>query len=202
MIVDCLATISLSRLQELSDAQLEEYFKHLCLKMNDRLFQENERMDLVGSTMTLLFLDEKRVFLLNVGDSPCFCKSEDMEDWKLMTLADNCASLMHRLGMIQQDEVWTHKTKNELVQYIGMNPDEVQISPHIYIAQRPTKDTRYLLCSDGLFEHGEYEKMMDFIRNDENDCDAITCVNMAKNIGSRDNISVIVVKVGGTNDKR
>jgi serine/threonine protein phosphatase PrpC len=171
--------------------------------MNREVFEKfRQWRSLVGCTSTIFYADRRRIWLINAGDSPGM--RLDSGGLQVLTKSDNRAHQLYLLGQISEEERWTHKTKNQLTQYIGMDAREVRLSPHICRLEPQGEPAVFLICSDGLLDRQKFSELEKLLRESaERDwlpqC-AQRCVQYAMEHGSRDNISAIIVKVGATHD--
>ena len=87
------------------------------------------------------------------------------------------------------------KKKAPLIQYLGMDPEEILIEPFIAKGDLKKGD-QYLLCSDGLTDMLTNFEIADIMLNSP---DAATCaenlIRAALEHGGRDNITVIVCRI-------
>lgn len=193
--VKMIGQVAVEELPLKSDDQMEKFFRELCQRMNDAVFRMyGNRGVLVGATATLLYMDAERIYLVNVGDSPGMRYTG--ERLEIMTQSDNRANQMYLLGRISEKERWTHVTKNQLTQYIGMDPEEVRLSPHICRMDYPGETTTYLICSDGLLDKNSFENLERLFRETGIEQLSDACVRQAMACGSRDNLTAIAVQVG------
>lgn len=192
--VRMIENVFVKSLEKCSDEELEVFFRELYQNMNDVVYRlYGNKGVLVGCTATMLYVDSKRIYMINVGDSPgVWLMTSGI---KVLTHSDNRANQLYVLGQITEEERWTHKTKNQLTQYIGMNPEEVKISPHICRLERLEHTTRFLICSDGLLDKNTFEAIEKQLREDDIRTVAQNCVQQAMSVGSRDNVSAIVIQV-------
>lgn len=189
-----IAQVDVQQLAVKDDDALQIFFTELYQKMGDAIFEQYGSSGvLVGCTATLIYIDQKRIFLVNAGDSPGMCCSE----WGLQvkTQSDNRANQLYLMGHISEKERWMHETKNQLTQYLGMDPEEVRMSPHIFRMDRPREDVVFLICSDGLVDKNSFQELEHCLRSSRIEDAALACVRSALEAGSRDNITAIVVQV-------
>lgn len=192
--VQSIAEVDVLQLAQKSDAQLEAFFIQLCQRINGEIFaQYGCAGTLVGCTVTLLYIDAQRVYFVNVGDSPGMCYAN--HDLHVETYSDNRANQLYLLGHISERERWVHRTKNQLTQYLGMNPEEVRISPHIHRMDRLEERALYLICSDGLLDRINFQDLEELLGNSPVKGIAKACICRAIEAGSRDNITAIVVQL-------
>lgn len=189
-----IAEVNVHQLASMENDQLEECFTELYQKMSDAVYTDYGHLGiLVGCTATLLYLDEKRIYIVNAGDSPGMCCSNGR--LQVITQSDNRANQLYLMGQIPEKERWTHKTKNQLTQYLGMDPEEVRMSPHMVRMDWPAEDAFFLICSDGLLDKNSFQTLEHCLRSRQTLDAAKKCVQSALDAGSRDNVTAIVVKV-------
>lgn len=191
---EMIAGVDVHQLASMENDQLEAYVTKLYQKMSDAVYTNYGHLGvLVGCTATILYLDEKRVYIVNAGDSPGMCYSGG--NLQVKTQSDNRANQLYLMGQISEQERWIHKTKNQLTQYLGMDPEEVRMSPHTVRMDWPKEDTLFLLCSDGLLDKNSFQTLEHCLWSSQIEDAAQNCVQSALDAGSRDNVTAIVVKV-------
>ncbi len=190
--VEMLGELRAEDLKKDSSEIIEEKFKCLTQRINNAIYEKfKEESVFTGCTITLLYTDDKRTIAENVGDSPCILLREGK--YEVVSISDNRANLLYQMGRITEEERWIHKTKNQLTQYAGMNPNEVLLSPHIYVGEAMQKGDMYILSSDGMLDKMGFDDVLDVTKVDYKNT-AEVLVDRALRCGSRDNVTVIVVK--------
>lgn len=194
-----MASVSLERidpgsLQSLKTDLLIEVLKKEFININRDIYEEYGVLGtLTGCTMTLIYIDEKRTVVVNVGDSPCF--RFDSKGCHLLTKIDNKANILYEMGQISEQERWTHKTKKQLSQYLGIDPYNCTIEPHIYLDKRIRKNSVYVLCTDGLTDGLSMDEMNHILQKNFKPDIAKDFVGAALKNGSKDNITAVVIKI-------
>lgn len=143
----------------------------------------------MGSTAVLAVLDQGQVTVANIGDSRAY-----LIHGRAMTQVSFDHSVVGdqvRLGLITPLQARSHPKRNRLTQSIS--PKRTGIKPHI--CQVPfDKDDTLVLCSDGLWGVIT-EAMLQAVANDLPAQEAVEkLINLAKNSGGPDNISVIIAR--------
>lgn len=153
---------------------VEELNKAVVLKQQEML------TDKMGTTMASIHFYQNTVFVCNVGDSRVY---------------------RFRNGALQQlsnDHTETQTDNNKkgaLIQYLGMDPEEVRLEPHILKREIESGDI-YLLCSDGLTDMlTDFEINYTVKVNGNSEIIAEKLISAAIENGGRDNITVIVCKI-------
>lgn len=159
------------------------YLTRLTQQLNAAVVAAQQEMitDHMGSTMVSLYFSGRHVYTCNLGDS----RSYRLRAGEFMQLSVD--HVEHRPGKSHQ--------KAPLTQYLGINPEELQIEPNIAKGEIKKGDM-YLLCSDGLTDMLTNFEISDIMLNSS---DAASCVEAliqaALEHGGRDNITVIVCKL-------
>ena len=139
-----------------------------------------------GTTLAALYITHRRVCVCNVGDSRVY-RLRGKE-----------------LSQLSQDHVdgrpYPPGVKPPLMQHLGIDPKELLIRPYITKGRIAEGDC-YLLCSDGLTDMLTELQIADMmIRIPDVTACAEALVKAALNHGGRDNVTVIVCRIGGGGD--
>jgi len=137
-----------------------------------------------------------RILVANVGDSRVY----QFHDGDITQITDDHSLVedLVREGRLSPDEARTHPQRNILTRVLGNEPDvEVDVWEIV-----PQRGDRYLLCSDGLFNEVEDDRIAAVLRRLADPEDAAhELVSLANQHGGRDNISVVVVDVVDDDDR-
>ena len=164
-------------------AMLSESFFHQAVeKMNDTVcYEARQRGSQMGTTFVSFAFCEETVCVCNVGDSRAY----RLRDGVLTQLS------VDDVGVARQ----TDRGKPGLTQCIGAPSLQRQPEPHLLLGRVRTGDV-YLLCSDGLTDMVPQQEIADTLHTARN---AEICtqklVDHALDLGGRDNVTVIVMRV-------
>jgi PPM family protein phosphatase len=178
---------------------------------NSAVFELAHRHGLVGmgSTCTLLMLQEGQAHLCHVGDSRCYrirLGAGRLEQW---SRDQNVAAELVAQGVLTADEARHHRSSHTLTQAVGLGKP---LDPHCdSVTLAAEEEELFLLCSDGLLRvYGDEEierLLLDRIVPGERspagtpDAEAQLTgavrdlVSLANRRGSPDNISVILLRL-------
>ena len=148
----------------------------------------------MGTTLCAIRLvdtaDGQVIAWVNVGDSRIYLYRDGM-----LTQLSADHSLVEDLvrdGQLTADQAKDHPQRNILTRALGIDPD-VQVDCETVI---PYRGDRYLLCSDGLFNEVEEDRIAAVLRRLADPTEAAAeLVRLANEHGGRDNITVVVVDV-------
>lgn len=145
-------------------------------------------LDGMGTTMTLLQIEDGAATIAHVGDSRAYL----LRDGELRQLTEDhtVAAEYVAQGQLSPEEAATHPQRHMLLRTLGLtrfvNIDEVTVEI------RP--GDRLLLCSDGLTEMVRDESIGSTLVEGTPDEVVWELVEMANNAGGVDNITVVVVE--------
>lgn len=142
----------------------------------------------MGTTMTLLMVDEDVATLGHIGDSRAYLLRDG--DLTQLTADHTVAAEYVAKGELSPEEAATHPQRHMLLRTLGLtryvNVDEVEVDIH--------PGDRILLCSDGLTEMVSNEKIGATMAEGTPDEVVWKLVEMANDAGGVDNITVAVVE--------
>jgi protein phosphatase len=145
----------------------------------------------MGTTMTLLSVEDGMATLGHVGDSRAYLLRDGM--LTQMTEDHTVAAEYVAMGQLSSAEASTHPQRHMLTRTLGLarfvNVDEDSIEL--------MEGDRFLLCSDGLTEMVDEEVIGRQLSEGTPEEVAWRLVELANEAGGIDNVSVIVLEVAG-----
>jgi protein phosphatase len=146
----------------------------------------------MGTTIVFLLCVAGKFYVGGVGDSPAFRLSDGK--FKKLTKDHSLTQALVDAGTITPDEARTHRFKNVLWRYIGAKEGGNATEPK----EIPLKEgDRFVLCSDGVVESISEDRLKDvLVANSDPQLAADQIVETAREAGSQDNITCLVVSVG------
>ncbi|MCU7799930.1 MAG: protein phosphatase 2C domain-containing protein [gamma proteobacterium symbiont of Lucinoma myriamae] len=193
LVLNVLPTLLTQRIVEpetLSQKTLITILKQAIIDLSNRILKEGrKRPEYVGmgSTLVLLFLTKKDMFIAHLGDSRAYVLKGNM-----LQQVTSDHTLAHHLLMcheITEDEALHHPGKEQLLQYVGMTR-----SPHPDVICLPrVAGERVLLCSDGLTNMLSDQEITRFLlQNSPPDKTCKALIKAANLSGGKDNITVVL----------
>ncbi|MDD2446564.1 MAG: Stp1/IreP family PP2C-type Ser/Thr phosphatase [Tissierellia bacterium] len=145
----------------------------------------------MGTTITLAYIYNSKVFVCHVGDSRAYLVIN--KKIKQITEDHTLVNELIKNGSITPAEAINHPQKNLITRAIGTSCD---IEMDFYTINI-RKDDVFILCSDGLSNMVGEDSILDVVSNNLNKnmneiCNSL--VELAKENGGKDNITVIGIK--------
>jgi protein phosphatase len=149
----------------------------------------------MGTTIAAMALVEnesgqEELAWANVGDSRIY----RYRDGDLLQLSRDHSLVedLRRDGQLSEEEAAVHPQRNILTRALGIDR-EVEVDSETV---EPYAGDRYLLCSDGLFNEVELDRISATLRRLVNPDDAAAeLVRLANDHGGRDNITCVIIDV-------
>ena len=159
---------------------------------NEAIFsrsQRNYRLNGMGTTLVALVIEERQVWLFNIGDSRCY----RMRHGRLeqISLDHSLVEEQVRLGRMSPAEALRSPLKNVITRALGT---QNRVTPDIFEMEAEPGDL-YLLCTDGLtreLSDPQIESLLCLDVSLDDMCDRLVCA--AKKAGGHDNITCVLVR--------
>jgi protein phosphatase len=148
----------------------------------------------MGTTVVLaLWRRGQEMYLSNLGDSRAYLIRDGQIEQ--LTVDHSLAQALVENKTISADEAKGHRFRNYLWKYLGCKEKDMGEGPDIKVVPMRAGD-RFLLCSDGMSGPVPDEQILDYMLSHP---DAQPCADglaqLALDLGSRDNVSCIVIDV-------
>ena len=174
-----------------ADYLSEDALKNIICKINERVFKAaNEDINLygMGNTLSIFLLQNNKFLIGHVGDSRIYrLRSNKLEK---LTYDHTEIQILIDAGHITKEMSHTHPMRNMLRQAIGIDKNLQEI---FTLDGDIFSNDRYLLCSDGLTDMLDDDKIRDILKNANSAGQATNnLVNSALLAGGYDNVTVIV----------
>jgi serine/threonine protein phosphatase PrpC len=176
-------------------APLREVAEQAIFAANETIFsrsQRSQRLSGMGTTLVGLVVEERRVWVMNVGDSRCYRLRE--RRLEQLTLDHSLVEEQVRMGRMTRAEALRSPLKNVITRALGT---QSQVTPDIFEVEAEPGDL-FLLCSDGLtreLSDSLIESLLTLDLSLEDLCARL--VNAAKKAGGHDNITCLLVRAVG-----
>ena len=150
--------------------------------------KEDESLSGMGTTVSLIWLDDAKVHIAHVGDSRVYC----LRGGELMQMTDDHSLVgeLMRQGMLTAEQAEKHPMRNVITRAVGT---EAGIQVDLATEKRCAGDI-WMVCSDGLYGMMKEEAMAEILRENAPEKAAELLLEAALEGGGRDNISVVVLQ--------
>ena len=164
--------------------------------LNTELYTKSkDNQKKMGTTIVTVAIFDNQVVVYNIGDSSAYGLTKD-NVMNVVTVEDSFVGALISAGAITEEEAKSHPEKHVLTQALATREN---IDLHTYIDDVDNYDY-FLLCSDGLTNMIEKEKIQNIVRNDELSIAVNKLIDKCVERGGVDNISVAIIKnLGGEN---
>ena len=159
---------------------------------NEAIFsrsQRNYKLSGMGTTLVGLVVEERRVWVLNVGDSRCYrLRQRELEQ---ITLDHSLVEEQVRQGRMTRLEAQRSPLRNVITRALGT---QCRVTPDIF-ELAPEPGDLFLLCSDGLTRELSDVSIATLLDAGQPlDALCTRLVEAAKKAGGHDNITCILVR--------
>lgn len=148
----------------------------------------------MGTTLVSLFIRGNRGYLTHLGDSRAYRIGEG----KIHRLTEDHSWVGERVhsGEISAEEAKTHKKRNLITRSVGIKQNVIA-EMDVLTIHPPEK---YLLCSDGLCGVVDNESLLKLCQTENLKEACEQMVALAKEKGSKDNITALLIDVATGNE--
>lgn len=143
----------------------------------------------MGTTVVLCFVRNDRYIILNVGDSRAYILKDTISQ---ITVDQSYVQSLIDKGEITEEEAKTYPGRSMILQAVGLGDSVV---PDIYEGEA---DGDLLLCSDGLTNELDDEKIFDLFCEENWKDIADRLIEEARKSGGADNITAVVAFAEGS----
>ncbi len=172
----------------------EDALRHAVEEANSRIYEAariKREFAGMGSTITVLSLQNGRYSIAHVGDSRAYL----LRDGILDQLTKDHSLVWHLLesGVLRKEELSSHPQKNLITRSIGPHP---AVDVDLEYGEAKEGDV-FLLCSDGLTDVVSDENIRRILANADKSPQEVgnLLVDTANMLGGPDNVTVIVVRL-------
>jgi len=146
----------------------------------------------MGTTCTALVLNKDKAFIGHIGDSRVYKITRGKIEQ--LTKDHSKVAEMVRRGLLTKEEAKIHPERSHLYRALGTKAEiEIDVLEDIGL----DGDIRFLMCTDGLFNHVDDEEMKKAVLTQSPDETCRQLVTLANERGGQDNITVQVIRVKG-----
>lgn len=148
--------------------------------------KKDEKLHEMGTTLDICFIYNNKVYIGHVGDSRVYLIKNDIA--RKITKDHSYVQKLLEDKKITREEAIHHPKKNMLLKALGCT---AYVEPDVR-ARNIVKGDILLMCSDGLTNMVDENKIYEIVRNNKESAPEIL-INLANEAGGYDNITVITI---------
>jgi len=177
------------------DGSPQQQLERIAREANRRIFdlaQEDASRSGMGTTLTAALVADDEVAIVHVGDSRAYL----MRDGELrqLTRDHSLVEELRRQGRLTSEEAEEHPQRSIITRALG---PERRVEPDVHTQQARSGDL-FLLCSDGLTSMVRQGRLQEIVADAPDlRTAADRLVAEANEMGGRDNITVVLFRLGG-----
>ena len=178
----------------LTQVQIVNLLKMAIKDANDlvyKLEKTDEKYKGMGTTVVVIFVYDKDVYYLSIGDSRIYTMDENMTKMTRITEDDTYVNELLKKRAINAAEAKNHPQKHILTKAVGVFENiDVQVK------KIEVEDVKYIFAfSDGVTNMLRRKDMLEVFKNTQFNNWAEEIINKANEMGGKDNITVIAIDV-------
>ncbi|HZO58552.1 MAG TPA: Stp1/IreP family PP2C-type Ser/Thr phosphatase [Solirubrobacterales bacterium] len=181
--------------QRTDDGNPEQQLARVAHAANRLIFQQSEadsNLRGMGTTLTGALLAGDEVTIVHVGDSRAYLLRDG--ELRQLTRDHSLVEELRRQGRLTSEEAEEHPQRSVVTRALGVEPD-VQLDVHTHQAR---SGDLFMLCSDGLTSMVRQDRLQEIVAgSDSLRAAADRLVTEANEMGGRDNITVVMFRLGG-----
>ncbi len=181
--------------QRTEDGNPEQQLSRTAIAANRRIFELGEgdpSLRGMGTTLTGALVADDEVTIVHVGDSRAYLMRDD--ELRQLTRDHSLVEELRRQGRLTSEEAEEHPQRSVVTRALGVEPD-VELDVHTHQAR---SGDLFLLCSDGLTSMVRQDRIREIVAGSDSLRQAgDRLVTEANEMGGRDNITVILFRLGG-----
>lgn len=177
---------------------LEKVLKEAIEFSNKKIYNLSKTKDYLngmGTTITACLISGGKMAVANVGDSRCYIINNN--SMRQVTKDHSLVQQLLDAGTITEEEAYVHPNKNIITRALGTFHD-VKVDTCLIDLKNVYK---VMLCTDGLSNSLTDDEMYEIILNNDNDTACYKLVELSKQRGGKDNITVIIFEGECKNDR-
>ncbi len=169
---------------------VQRYIDSANTKICNKILDTQER---IGTTITLVSVYNDVASLYNVGDSRCFLYRNG--EIKQISKDHTVVANLIEMNMLTEEEAKTDKRRHQLLQHLGIFPEDIAISVFEGEKIKLSKGDIIIICSDGVTDVLDNCDIKEIIkRNTRVQRISDDLVYSAINKGSKDNVTALVIQ--------
>lgn len=191
---DIASALAIQQIEKNLEAFSEEALKKAILKANSQILlksETKEELKGMGTTLAMCVVSGNELFIAHIGDSRVYIDKGDGDIY--VTKDHSVVQQMVDRGEITGSEAKEHRMKNVITRALGVE-ENAKVETELTDL---TEDTVIVICSDGVSNVIEDEKILEIAKENPPKKAAEILCKTARKSGSTDDITAIVVITRG-----
>ena len=174
-----------------AEAPIEKFYTIANEKVCSLRGHKSSKM--TGTTAVILEIRDGRYICSNIGDSRGYI----IRNNRITQLSQDHTSIQMLInsGLMTDEDLKNSKYHNVLSQCLGINDEEMIISPYIAREEKLHSKDIFLLCSDGLTGELSDDELKDIILNTPREAVLDRLFERAVEAGAKDNVTIVLIYV-------
>lgn len=175
---------------DMSDNEIKNLLENAVYSANLKIYnksKEDQSLEGMGTTAVASLIRGNKLFVVHVGDSRAYIINNN--EIKKLTIDHSIVQEMVSNGEITENEARVHPNKNIITKALGVSKN---IDPD-YISVDILDDDVLLICTDGLTNYIEDDKLLSMFKSYKIDVLPDKLISYAKEMGGSDNITLVIV---------
>lgn len=164
----------------------------LIRQVNEEIFRistTQEQYEGMGTTFVAAAVFGNCAYVMNIGDSRLY--HTDGSKFRQVTMDHSLVEELVRAGELKREESRYHPQKNIITRALGVSDT---VEPDYFMVEMALGD-KILLCSDGLSNMVEDDRLFEILSGDDDLEDQVKkCVEEAIFFGGHDNIAAVIAR--------
>lgn len=176
--------------RHLKENSIGQMLKEAAVKANKEIYDyamTDDNLHGMGTTLILAFIYEGKAHIISVGDSRVYLTQGN--EIKQVTKDHSIVQDMLDRGEITKSEAKVHPRKNIITRALGV---EIPVLLDYFEIEFNLTDVLFI-CTDGFSNYVDKEKILKIIKGTKFELLAKVAVELAKNAGGNDNITVVAI---------
>ena len=169
-----------------------ELLRSACKAANSSVYElacANPEYEGMGTTLVAALILSHEIYVVNVGDSRCYVRSEC--GLQQITTDHSLVQALVDIGDITPEEARIHPKKNLITRALGI--EEAVVSDVFQIERKP--NSALLLCSDGMSNVVEDKIIEEVLGRQQPQAAATELLSLVVEQGAPDNVTIITVQL-------
>jgi protein phosphatase len=175
------------------EIEIPQFINDALNTANERILEKSnkeERYNGMGTTITLVYIQDDEIFIGHIGDSRAYLLSNG--ELVQLTQDHSLVAELLRKGSISEEEAMNHPQKNIITRALGTDKN-VKID---ILSRKIKKKDIILLCTDGLTNMVSESKIKEIIIESKDLQTASNIlINTANELGGLDNTTVMLIGI-------